>query len=480
MPRLDHQIVKDEFEGVDLGDARLDNRLGRIVSLLAAAPEDSFPEQMKSDSDQEALYRFVNNERVTLDGLLEGHRQQTQARIKGRRVVRIVHDTTEFVFEGDRDGLSPLQSDGIKRGFLAHFALAVSADEKRTALGVLGVHPFVKEHAASGLTASEKRLRELNTPREEKKSSRWEKLALDVSASLPKRTAAIHLMDREADDYAVFCALREGKQRFVIRVEASRRDAAKMPVNQLLMTNPALITRTVFVSRRGRGQARKNHPQRAEREAELQVRASTMRLKRTQAARESNLAELSLQAVHVFEPAPPEGEEPIDWMLFTSEPVGTLEEIEAIIDHYRARWSVEEYFKALKTGCAFEKRQLTSYEGLLRALGLFVPMAWMLLQLRNLSRDDPTLPADKLLKPEQIELLRALLKKQRANLAPEPTVRDAMLGIAALGGHIKNNGDPGWQVLGRGFRRFCEAEEIWSLRPQDPPHPRRKPRCDQS
>jgi hypothetical protein len=44
------------------------------------------------------------------------------------------------------------------------------------------------------------------------------------------------------------------------------------------------------------------------------------------------------------------------------------------------------------------------------------------------------------------------------------TVRDAMLGVAALGGHIKNNGDPGWQVLGRGFRRFLELEEGWDLR----------------
>ena len=38
-----------------------------------------------------------------------------------------------------------------------------------------------------------------------------------------------------------------------------------------------------------------------------------------------------------------------------------------------------------------------------------------------------------------------------------------MLGIAALGGHIKNNGDPGWLVLGRGFARFLEAEEGWAL-----------------
>ena len=64
---------------------------------------------------------------------------------------------------------------------------------------------------------------------------------------------------------------------------------------------------------------------------------------------------------------------------------------------------------------------------------------------------------------DQIHLLRVLLENRRRRLVESPTVRDLMLGIAALGGHIKNNGDPGWLVLGRGFRRFAEAEEVWNL-----------------
>jgi hypothetical protein len=471
MPRLDHQMIMKEYEGVDLGDARLDARLARMVPLLAAEPEGSFPEQMKSEADQEAVYRFVNNERVTLAGLLEGHRQQTLARVAGREVVRIVHDTTDFVFDGERDGLTPLKSKGLKRGFLAHFALALSGDEKRTTLGVLGVRPFLREHTAQELKSSERRLRASQVPRDKKKSSRWEKLALEVCRDIPPGTTAIHIMDQEADDFSVFSALRHENERFVIRVEPNRRNSEKVPAEELLSRSPSQVLRPVFVSRRSRAQAKKAHPERDERTAELNVQAATITLARTQWAKESELAELTLNAVHVFEPSPPQDVEPIDWMLFTSEPIGTLEEIATIVDHYRARWVIEEYFKALKTGCSFEKRQLTSYDGLLRALGLFVPMAWMLLTLRNLSRDDPTRSAAELLTPVQILLLRALLTKQRRTLPLAPTVREAMLGIAALGGHIKNNGDPGWLVLGRGLRRFCEAEEIWALRPES---------CDQS
>jgi hypothetical protein len=43
-------------------------------------------------------------------------------------------------------------------------------------------------------------------------------------------------------------------------------------------------------------------------------------------------------------------------------------------------------------------------------------------------------------------------------LGPNATIREAMLAIAALGGHIKNNGDPGWAVLGRGYEDLLLLE----------------------
>jgi hypothetical protein len=49
---------------------------------------------------------------------------------------------------------------------------------------------------------------------------------------------------------------------------------------------------------------------------------------------------------------------------------------------------------------------------------------------------------------KQLEVLRAIAKKP---LPSRPSACDAMLAVAALAGHIKNNGDPGWLVLGRGM-----------------------------
>ena len=158
---------------------------------------------------------------------------------------------------------------------------------------------------------------------------------------------------------------------------------------------------------------------------------------------------------------------PIEWMLVTSDAVQTVEDATAVVDHYRARWLIEDYFKALKTGCAFEKRQLTTFDGLVRALALFVPMAWHLLVLRHLGRADSPRPVTRYLERERLLLLRKLLTRRRYRLPPRPTVREAMLGMAALGGHIANNGPPQWIVLGRGLTRVLDAEVGWQLARQE-------------
>jgi hypothetical protein len=335
-------------------------------------------------------------------------------------------------------------------------------------LGVLGVHPYIHEDAAAhrGMTQTQRMQATHAKPRAAKESARWEQLALQVSAALPAGVEAVHVMDQEADDYDLLAALHAAPLRYVVRVASRRRTTtARRSIKDMLSTHPATLFRTVALTpRRPRDSARSKgrHPVRAEREAMLQVRWAPITLRR-QCRTASPLRTLTAWAVHVWEPTPPPGEIPIEWTLCTSETVQTLADAAAIVDHYRARWIIEEYFKALKTGCAFEKRQLTTFDGLVRALALFIPMAWQLLVLRHLGRAVRPPPVGQRFDREQLLLLRKLLERRRHPLPSRLTMRDAMLGIAALGGHITNNGAPGWLVLGRGLTRFLEAEVGWRL-----------------
>jgi hypothetical protein len=459
----DLAAVQREFENLSLGDKRVEARALDIVARLCASPGDSFPEQMASDAELEGLYRFFANPKATMSKLLEGHFRATHERIGARKVVRIVHDTTPFRFEGERAGLGIIR--GQTKGFFAHASLAVSADETNEPLGVVALRPFIHAGAIAnrGLTASQRVLASRKKPRAERESSRWETQALEVASDLPDGTRGIHLMDQEGDDFYVLAALQKANVGFVIRADPKRRTNEHQQLREVLANQPASVFRTVQLTARADYKNRKkSHPLRTERKASLELRWATITLRRGEYV-DMDIDALSVTAVHVLEPNPPPSEEPIEWMLLTSEAVSSLEDASAIVDHYRARWIIEEYFKALKTGCAIEKRQLTSYDGLTSALGLFVPIAWHLLVLRHLARTHGATPASAVFDTEQLFLLRALLIQRGNVLSDKPTMRDAMLAIARLGGHIRNNGEPGWLVLGRGYVRFAEAEAVWRL-----------------
>ena len=121
-----------------------------------------------------------------------------------------------------------------------------------------------------------------------------------------------------------------------------------------------------------------------------------------------------------------------------------------IIDVYRRRWLIEEYFKALKTGCRIEDRQMESMPTMLCVLALLIPAAWRLLLLRAIAGEAPDTKWKNLLTPLEFKLLSLRVKK--AKLGPDATVAQCIAAIAKMGGHLPRNGPPGWQTLHAGWR----------------------------
>ena len=105
----------------------------------------------------------------------------------------------------------------------------------------------------------------------------------------------------------------------------------------------------------------------------------------------------------------------------------------------------------MKTGCAYEQRQLERLQTFLIALALLAPIAWQLLLLRHFAQTAPS-AAGAVLSPRQLQVLRA--SAVGATIAPEPTVREVLRALARLGGHLRQNGRPGWLVLGRGLQKL--------------------------
>lgn len=458
--------VETEFESAALGDRRLDRRLSKITARLARSPAASFPKLVCSIAEREAFYRFVENDRVDWERIVEPHHVATASRCREERVIRIAHDTTWFSFEGARSGLGPVSSSSRAkygpRGYAGHFSIASSDGDVPVVMGVLALSTFVRSDTPTARTKEARKAKHLESkqkPRNEKESSRWMDNVRSSEARLGKETECIHVMDQEADSFAILADLVQEKRRFVVRGSADRLIHPRkrgISVEDALIEQTAHVFRTVPITSRSPRSGK--HKNRSERNATLMIRARSTMLSRPETAQHAART-VPLHVVQVFEAKPPDDETPIEWTLFTTEAIGSASELAAIVDHYRTRWVAEEFFKALKTGCAYEKRQLESYDALRRALALLVPMAWHLLAIRSVARRAGKTPASHLVDALQLDVLRALSPSSK--LPTKASAADVMRAIADLGGHIRQNGEPGWIVLARGYEDFVKAEHVW-------------------
>ena len=445
-PAPSSEALAAEIGAARLKDVRLARRAALVVAAVAESPGDSFPQIAATDGELEGLYRLLGNERVNAGDLLEPHFVATGRRAMGNEPVLVVQDSSLFNFPGHREGLGRIPRG---HGFLGHFALAVASDGSRCALGLLGLTTIFRRGPKS----------------ETKESKRWEEMVETTERRLKGMADAVHVMDREADIWGLLAQLEAAKHRFIIR---AAQDRYLMP--EVTEEKPRLwptleqvqgeLLREVPLSPRKpyRPKNDKVHPPRDARMASLHVRAAAVTFKRPRKS-VSDALTVVVNAVHVYEPNPPEGEAAIDWMLLTSEPISSLAELTRIIDWYRARWVIEEYFKALKTGCAYEKRQLESAHALLNTLAILAPVAWRLLLLRSVARTKPGLPARRHFSVDELALLRSI--SRRVVVSENPNIQDVLLAIAGLGGHLKRNGPPGWQTIGRGYDKFSAALAGW-------------------
>lgn len=240
-----------------------------------------------------------------------------------------------------------------------------------------------------------------------------------------------------------------------------------MSLGEAIAEAKAISERTVSVQTRKRriggelfAQRKKRNWGRNAREAQLCLSTTSAEFSRTRDTRGPG-EPFRVNVVRVWEPSPPDGELPIEWVLLTTEDISSTDKAWEVVEIYRRRWLIEDYFKALKTGCSFEKRQVESYAALTKVLALFMPIAYRLLLLRGLERDSPEADPHTVFSETDLFLL--------ANALPVPvpiakTLSEALLQLARHGGHIKNNGPPGWQTLSLGYEKLLTLRLGWALR----------------
>lgn len=442
-----------EFERVECGDGRLDRRLKRVAEELSGQPEYPINLASQDAAATKAAYRLFDNEKVAPDRIIAAHRDKTLQRMREEPIVLAIQDTSFFNFTSHKKtrGLGPIgEKNSTLQGLIMHTVFAVTL--RGLPLGVL----WQRTWARSGFRESAEAHEELLV--EEKESYRWIEALRDtgrLAASGASGTMVVTVADRESDIYEFLLEGQRLNVKYLIRASHDR----------CVCSEEHRYLQEMLKAAKPQGRIKVEIPSQ-KRKATLEVTFLPVKFKPPGRIRTSsqNRVPASCWVINAVEKRTKRDIEPICWTLLTNIPVTSIEQAIERISWYRRRWSIEEFHKIIKSGCAVEKCRLESAKRLQRYIALFCVIAWRLFWMVHIRRADPNAPAEVVLVKTEIGALCSL-KRFNEVLPPAKklTVRQAVTAIACLGGYLnrKNDPPPGPIVLWRGWQRLASMAELY-------------------
>lgn len=171
---------------------------------------------------------------------------------------------------------------------------------------------------------------------------------------------------------------------------------------------------------------------------------------------------MAVNAVLAREENPPAGAEPVEWLLLTSLPSDTLEQVLQVVQYYCCRWEIEVYFRVLKSGCQVETSQLETAKAFEVYLALQMIMAWRVVYVLRLGRECPETSCESVFEADEWRAVYAVVKREKPPQEPPPLGEMVRL-IAQLGGYLgrKGDGPPGPKATWQGMQRMTDLALGW-------------------
>jgi hypothetical protein len=451
-----YRWATEEFGAAALGDRRRSDRLVLMACAATEHPDGCVSEVFSDAGEMHGAYDFLESRHVSASQVMTVMGDATARRCVGLPFVYTLIDGSSITLtDSERaKGFGAIGSGkSAVRGLKVISALAVN--EQGTTVGLLSQTWWCRPDGKKKSTAQRARLRT-----EEKETQHW----IDTINDAAKRCDAHQVrpwfvIDREGDARAILLALHATGHAFTVRsswdraIEATGKDQQYLRAT-LEGQRPACSYRLDVTE----------GPNRTKRTAHMVLRVMQVTL-RLKDKRTRKFESLPLTAVWVREEGTtPNGERPIDWLLYTNQPVDTCLDAISIVDGYAKRWRIEEFHKTWKSGaCNVERTQLRSVEAAMKWATILAAVATRIERLKLLSRNHPDQPATVELSSDEILVLIALAREitKRNERVPTAslTIHEAADWIARLGGYNgkSSGGPPGSITLRRGLERLRMA-----------------------
>lgn len=462
--------LTEEMSGCDFGDQRLNKRVRSIADTFSCHPNVSIPAAFSSRSDLEACYRFFDNENVNPDKILLPHVEATYKRIDRFDFVLLVQDTTEIDLTRPKQqvrGAGPMDCES-RRGAFYHPVVAFT--ESGVALGIVGQKAWTRSAISKDddLTKLAKRRK---TPIEDKESFRWiEGLRMaEKTAQECGNTTCVCVGDSESDIYDLFVAASQTKEsnlQLLVRAGQTRNTTSNDFWMDQVKATMKIADQSVFIRARTAKlkecRSARNRSRQA-RTAHLEIRKATIEVARPVNGDSKLPNFVKVNVVLCLEPKAPEGEEPICWMLVTTMPIETDEDVQRVIRCYCVRWQIEIFFRTLKVGCRIEQRRFESINRILNYLTLMSVVSWRLMYICYAGRECPDMESEIIFEPSEWKSVYTILgldfPKQGC-----PKLNEVVRAIAQLGGFVdRPKNDPGTQTLWVGLQRCYDLSSAWKM-----------------
>lgn len=463
--------------------------------------------------------RFLRNEKVTPERIVEQATARTGTAVTGKHVL-LIEDSSQISF-----GLTPRATGlgsvgtGTTSGFYIHPVLAVDANE-RACYGLAAASVFKRPDLPPELQGADLKARKKYWYKQsftDKSSKRWLDVPLLAQRCCATAARLTVIADREGDIYEALDGFQTAGLDFVVRMSGDRlldgpgqqrrrqqvqASAQKSKARKAKQANdandavaasapspeqqpePAASDHVLIATVREQlhalapaGSYALKLPatdKRSAHTATLDITYMPARILRpqTMASRRSSPA-LDVYVVEVQERASSVigKEKPVHWVLVTSHPVASMDQAMQIVEWYRWRWDIEQTFRLLKSrGMDIESSGLQTYERLANLAAMALVAAVRVLQL-VLARDHTT---SQLLNTAFSEAETAFLQvlntglegntvKQR-NPHPVGSLAYGSWVIARLGSWMcYGKTPPGPITMHRGLMRFYEQFEGYQL-----------------
>jgi len=379
----------------------------------------------------------------------------------------VLSDTTEYNLHRHRgrikdfDGIGSTSLNDIY-GFFSQNQLVVERQTNQT-LGWAHVYLFNRSMNNKPFVRSN-----CSVPIAEKESNKWlEPSLLSRDKILKSSEHNLFVMDREADIYEVMSSLPSKKSDFLIRAKHNRRvlntqgEIAKLKQDLEEKEVRAEVILTV------NGESRT----RSKRQAKCEIRYETYSIPRPPKIFDKlNYPEnISATAIWIKEVSlVPQGEKPIEWLLWTSEKVINKASAIELLSCYSARWTIEEAHRLLKTkGFNIEATELESGKSIRKLLILGMEASIKVMQLKAAREGESLVKTDEVFNKEEILFLEVLNNKLQGSTEKlkNPHVKEKLAWaswvIARLGGWkgYKSQRPPGTITFKRGLDSYYQQHE---------------------